>query len=120
MNKKDMLLFVKLTLEDAICSSISRDGTDNYERATLEKARAWTKRLMELEKEDKYAEQYKSYHITVPLNKRECEEIIHASSNSGSGFDWVFPAKEDKYVKIHVEIVPEQRYVKELYERKRG
>jgi len=115
MNKKDMLLFVKLTLEDMICSSISRDSTDNHERATLEKARAWTKRLMELEKEDQYAEQYKSYHITVPLSNRECEEIIHAESNSGSGYDWVFPAKEDKYVKIHVEIIPEKRY-----ERKRG
>ena len=110
MNKKDMLLFVKLTLEDMICSSISRDGTDNQERATLEKARAWTKRLMELEKEDKYAEQYKSYHITVPLNSMECKELLYAGQHSGSGFDWVFPAKEDKHVKIHVEIVPEQRY----------
>ena len=110
MNKKDMLLFVKLTLEDMICASISRDGTDHHERATLEKARDWTKRLMELEKEDIYSEQYTNYHITVPLSKRECKEIIHAGSNSGSGYDWVFPAKEDKYVKIHVEIVPEKRY----------
>ena len=44
-----MLLFIKLTLEDAICSCISRNKHNHHERATLEKARQWADILMKQE-----------------------------------------------------------------------
>ena len=54
MKKKDMLLFIKLTLEDAINSCISRDKYNHHESATLEKARQWADILMKEENPDIY------------------------------------------------------------------